>query len=130
MKRIVRSSITAASSNDAILTSATGLFSLFENNGVGINNTPWTGYRVSCSGLADKHVVEVKLDQIAQGDFDGNPVTYLPRFCYVGHGMRSPIDTGADTEEYIKVLQEALDFKKEIDSYFYDKLAIPRYKVL
>ena len=70
MKRILRSSITAASSSDAILTSATGLFSLFENSGVGINNTPWTRYEVSSSGLADKHVVEVRIDQIAQGAFD------------------------------------------------------------
>lgn len=126
----MRSSIIAASSNDAILTSATGLFSLFKTSGVGINNTPWTGYRVSRSGLADKHVVDVKIEQIAQGDFDGNPVTYLPNVCHVAHGMRSTIDTGADTEEYIKVLQEALDFKTEIDSYFYNTLAIPKYKVL
>ena len=130
MKRILKSSITASSSSGAILTSANGLFSLFEDSGVGMNNTPWTGYKVISSGLADKHVVNVKVDQIAQSDFDGNPVTYLPRFCYVGHGMRSPIDTGADTQEYIKVLQEALDFKTEVDFYFYNKLAIPRYKVL
>lgn len=129
MKRILVSSITA-SSNNAILTSATGLFSLFKASGVGRNNSPWTVYRVISSGLANEHVVEVKLDQTAQGDFDGNPVTYLPRSCYVSHGIRPRIYTGADTQEYIKVLQEALDFKEELDFYFYNKLAIPRYKVL
>lgn len=128
MKRILKSSITS-SSNNAILTSATGLFSLFEDSGVGRNNSPWTGYRVISSGLANKHVVEIRLDQTTRDDFDGNPVTYLPRSCYVAYGMRMRIDTGADTKEFIQVLQEALDFKEEIDFYFHNELAIPRYTV-
>ena len=42
---------------EVIMTSPTGDFTLVKEQGIGINDTPWTGLKVISSGNADKHVV-------------------------------------------------------------------------
>lgn len=117
MKKVILASST---SNDSIMTSSGGNFELVSREGIGINNTPWSGYEVISLNLAKKHVIKIQIDSTS-GRFDGTPVFNTPRRCHVSHGMRSSIDSGADTQELIDVLKEALEFKKQIDSYFADE---------
>lgn len=117
MKKVI---LATSESNDSIMTSANGNFELVSREGIGVNNTPWSGYSVISRNLADKHVIRIQIDS-RSGKYDGTPVFNEPTRCYVSHGMRSSIDTGADTQDLINVLKEALEFKKEIDSYFADE---------
>lgn len=82
----------------------------------GINDTPYEKLDVKSIGLADKHVVEVRLDSNCP-DFKGEPVKYVYDKVYVSHGMRMKSDSLAETQEYIKVLQEAIEVAFEVQKY-------------
>ena len=102
-------------------------FDLVKSHGIGINNTPWSGLDVvTKEGPARKHVVEIRLNTKDRGThlFDGTPVNYEYRDCYIAHGMRSVMDTLDDTREYIKVLQDAVDFAERVNQYLYDNYDI------
>lgn len=103
-------------SNHALLTSSDGLFTLVEESGVGVKNTPWTGLAVRSNGSAKDHVVEVRLNQ-NNTRFEGEPVEFSYNGVYVSHGMRGRVDTLEDTQEYINVLQSALDFAYQVEEY-------------
>lgn len=120
MKRYVK-----ASSSSTILTSQNGNFELVQRSGVGRNKTPWTSYEVKSKGLAEKHVVEIRI-QNKDANYNGEPVELEPYYVYIAHGMRSTIDTGSDIKELISVLEEALDFKADVNTYFATN--IPGYK--
>lgn len=63
-----------------------------------------TLYQVQSDGDASKYVVEIRFgwsDDYHEKDY--NKIT-------IAHGMRCCDDTIAETQEYINVLQEALDF--------------------
>ena len=117
MKKVI---LATSGSNDSIMTSSNGNFELVSREGIGVNNTPWSGYSVISSNLADKHVIRIHIDWKNE-KYDGTPIVKKPMRCYVSHGMRGSVDTGADTQELINVLKEALDFKQQIDSYFADE---------
>ena len=102
--------------SDSLLKSADGMFELIMQKGVGVNNTPYTSLSVRSSGLAKKHVVEIRL--ISNWvDFNGDPVEYTYRGVEVAHGMRMQADTLDETQEYIEVLQSALSFAHEVEDY-------------
>lgn len=74
-----------------------------------------TLYQVQSDGDASKYVVEIRFgwsDDYHEKDY--NKIT-------IAHGMRYCDDTIAETQEYINVLQEALDFIPRIkDAIFRD----------
>lgn len=109
MKRYIKSSI-----SEPILTSK--YFDLVEVGGTGVENTPWKGLKVYSKGPAYKHVVEVRLHS-DNPTFKGEPVIYHYKDTEVAHGMRGVTDTLEDTEEYIDVLKEAVDFAKRINKW-------------
>lgn len=119
MKRYVK-----ASTEDALLTSRGGNFKLCTDRGVGIHDTPWTGYRVVQSKLAAEYVVSLRLNtqNVDWGVEDENgdivPVELNPRSCYISYGIRSVKDTVADIQTFIRLLEEAIEFKYQIDDYF------------
>lgn len=113
-KRSLRESIIG----EELLRSNNGNFVLVTNSGTGVQNTPWEGLEVKSEGLAHKHVVEIRLTSKFP-KFEGQPVhfTYYPNGTEVAHGMRMTTDSLKDTEEYISVLQEAVEFVPEIISF-------------
>jgi hypothetical protein len=70
---------------------------------------------VKTDGLAKKHVVEVRLDWVFF-KLEGRE-RQLYDNVYVSHGMRGQTDTLTDTQEYIEVLQQALEFAKRTEQY-------------
>lgn len=92
-------------------------FTLVHITGVGSNDTPYEQLAVSSKGLAEKHVVEVRLDYRGVYPYNGEPVKYTYSGVEVSHGMRMQRDSLAETQEYIKVLQEALDVAFEVQKY-------------
>lgn len=115
MRRITKYPVTGSTSN-VVLKSDDGLFELVKESGTGVKNTPWTGLRVYSHGDAEKHVVEVRLNSTG-GRYDGNPVNHKYYGAYVAHGMRGVSDSHADTRRYIEVLQSALDFAIDCESW-------------
>ena len=116
MKRMIR----ANSSSDVLLRSSENNFMLVEESGVGLNNTSWTGLDVRSKGLADKHVIKIVLHTDGRPDFDGEPVIYhYQPYVTITHGFRSDgeNETLGGVQECIGVLQEAVDFGKEIERY-------------
>lgn len=91
-------------------------FTLEYVTGVGINDTPYEELDVRSKGLAEKHVVSVRIDT-AVYTFNGEPVKRLVTGVNVNHGMRMKTDTLAETQEYINVLKEALDVAFEVQKY-------------
>ena len=115
MKRYIQ----ASKSGNSLLRSNDGMFELIKVEGVGMNNTPYTELRVKSSGLAEKHVVEIRLQSRWQ-NFEGDPVKYSYYGVEVAHGMRSVTDSLKDTQEYIDVLESALSFAYEVEDYIAD----------
>ena len=115
MKRLIR-----ANSNPVIFEDE--YFQFIRKSGVGMKNTPWSGLAVVSKGLANKHVVEIRLNTKSRGiaTFDGTPVNYEYKDCYIAHGMRSVSDTLDETAEYIDVLEDALDFAARVNSWLYN----------
>lgn len=99
-----------------------GDFTLVEESGIGMSDTPWEGLKIISRDAADKHVVEVRLYIVGNPPFNGTPVKYRydPERTEISHGMRMVADTFADTEEYIKVLEAALAFAKRVNQYIID----------
>ena len=114
MKRYIKAS---AYEKEVIAESKDGMFTLVKEKGEGRENTPWEGLAVLSNGLAEKHVVEIRLKVSNFPEFNGEPVRYEFKGVYISHGMRNVMDTLDETEEYIEVLQSALDFAKEMDKY-------------
>ena len=109
MKRIIK-----ASTNSPLLTSK--YFDLVETHGRSVYGYEWEGLKVISKGAAEKHVVEIRLDSsnYMGKDIEGDVFTYEYDNANIAHGMRSSVDTLEETEEYIKVLQEAVDFVHRI----------------
>ena len=92
-------------------------FTLVYVTGVGSNETPYEELEVRSKGIAEKHVVEVRLNYRGTYPYNGQPVKYTYSSVEVSHGMRMKIDTLAETQEYINVLKEALDVAFEVQKY-------------
>ena len=92
-------------------------FILYYVEGVGVNETPYEELEVKSIGLAEKHVVEVRLNYHGIHKFEGELIKFTYDKVYVSHGMRMKSDSLAETAEYIKVLEEALDVAFEVQKY-------------
>ena len=92
-------------------------FILRRIQGVGANDTPYDELEVKSIGLAEKHVVSIRLNYRGFYPYEGNPVKYEYNGVEVSHGMRMKSDTLAETAEYIKVLQEAVEVAFEVQKY-------------
>lgn len=84
--------------------------------GVGVNDTPYEEIDILSRGLAEKHVVSIRTSSGVY-KFEGEPVKRLVTGVDVSHGMRMHADTLAETQEYIRVLQEALDVAFEVQKW-------------
>ena len=104
---------------ETLLKSKNDNFELVTKSGIGVEDTPYEGLEVIRKGLADKHVVDVRLKS-SMHDFNGTPVKYKYYGAYVAHGMRSEQDTLDETLEYIKVLGEAVEFTRTVIQYIED----------
>lgn len=113
MKRLIRASEDPVIFEDE-------MFTFKEKSGVGINNTPYTGLAVASKGLAEKHVVDIRLNRKGWQEFNGEPVHYKYTGAEVAHGMRSRADTLEETREYIDVLEDALDFAIRVNNWILD----------
>lgn len=96
------------------------LFTFKRESGVGVSDTPWEGLTVDSKGLAKKHVVEIRLNTKVAPAFDGEPVKFQYKDCYIAHGMRSEQDTLDDIAEYIDVLEDALDFANRVNDWIWN----------
>ena len=103
----------------ALLVFENEYFALVKEGGIGMNDTPWTGLKVQSKGIAEKHVVEIRLNHVGYQAFDGTPVVYQYSDAYVGHGMRMQADTLQETQEYIKALQEAVKFAEKVNNWLF-----------
>ena len=63
---------------EKIMSSSDGNFTLYKVTGVGKQDTPYESLKVVSEGLADKYVVEIRLDSNFQ-NFNGVPVHYISR---------------------------------------------------
>lgn len=111
MKRVIK----ASTIDDVIFGSE--YFDLVKRSGVGRNDTLWEGLDVISKGLAEKHVVSIRLNQKGFPEYDGEPIKLQYTDCYISHGMRSVMDTLEETEEYIQVLKAAVIFAKSVNYY-------------
>lgn len=96
---------------EVLLSSKDDNFILTLREGTLRDGTPYKKLEVKSQGLADKHVVEIRLEE----DY----FSHTPKYSgvYIAHGMRMQSDSLSETAEYIKVLEEALDFAYRINSY-------------
>lgn len=96
-------------------------FKFVRTEGIGINNTPWSGLAVITKqgSAAEKHVVEIRLNNSNNPNYYGELVEYTYRDCYIAHGIRSTIDSLDDTREYIDVLKDAVDFAEDINKWLF-----------
>lgn len=102
--------------NNVLMTSSNGNFCLCHRHGVGINDTPYEELRVTSVRLADKYVIEIRLDADFN-DFNGKHIKNTYNDVYIAHGMRSAKESLAETKEYVEVLNEAIEFAEKIKDY-------------
>ena len=114
MKRVIRASVT----NEVIFENE--FFSFVRTSGIGRNDIPWTGLEVRSKGLAEKHVIQVRLNSEGWHDFETeDEVVYTYSDAYVSQGMRMKSNSLEETEEVIEVLQSAVDFAREINEWLF-----------
>lgn len=113
MKRVIKASV----AGNVIFEDENFIFR--KESGVGMQDTPWNGLRVDSKGLAEKHVVEVRLTPV-NSDFNGEPITFRYRDVYVGNGMRSVVSTLDETLELSDVLADAVDFAYRVIDWIRD----------
>lgn len=99
-------------------------FTFTKTQRIGMNDTPLYGLTVKTKegSPAYKHAVEIRLNPRGTShyrDFNGEPITFQYSDTYVAHGMRSTMDTLDDTEEYIDVLEDAVDFARRVNEWLY-----------
>lgn len=95
---------------------STNNFSLYAVEGVGRNDTKWTGLEVVSKNAARKHCVEVRLDS-DDPDFNGGSVQYKYHGAHVIHGMRMDKDTLDETLELAEALKEAVTFARIVETW-------------
>lgn len=115
-RRIIASSTQSPPEVGTEVLLSSEMFDLVERKGIGRNNTPYTLKEVKSKGLAEKWIVEIRLNQKGFPPFEGTSVEYQYNGCYINYGLRGRIDT--HIEEFIQVLQAAQDFKSQIDNMY------------
>ena len=99
-------------------TSSNGNFRLCHVSSIGMNNTPYEKLSVFSEDLADKYVIDIRLEEnFDVQNYNGQPVKSTYNSVYIARGMRSNADSLAETEEYIEVLKEALEFAKIVKDF-------------
>lgn len=109
--------------SEPILVSANGNFQLVIRGGIGIQDTPYTDFKITCSKKADTAVVDIRINDF-HGSYQGIPVINLPRkyadeYATVSYGFRGERMGNAWVRDtFIPVLDEAVSFCEEIDNFF------------
>jgi len=118
MKKYIKSS--SGYNKVEIMSSEDGLYTLYEEEGVGRNDTRYTGLIVESFGTAYDNVIEIRPIAKNSPEFNGGKVKYEYSGCYISHGMNGHTDTLEETEQYISDLQSAVKFAKRINNYIRD----------
>lgn len=94
-------------------------FTFVRRWGVGMKGIHYEELYVKSKGLADEHVVQVRLNStnFMEDPGEGEVFKYEYKDAYVAHGMRPVTDTLQDTRDYIAVLQDAVEFAERIDEW-------------
>lgn len=107
---------------DIILSS--GDFTLVRETGTSIHDVPWDGLNIISKGIAEKHIINIRLDSVMLSDeYDENdkilPTRYIckPEGIEVSHGMRMKRDTLDETLEYAQALVQAVEFAKLVQNW-------------
>lgn len=109
--------------SDPLLVSANGNFKLVIVGGIGMQDTPYTNFKIQRSKLADEAVVDIRINDY-HGSYQGMPVINLPRkfqdeYAEVSYGFRSERTGNAWVRDtFIPVLDEAVQFCDAVDNYF------------
>jgi len=112
MKKLIK----AARNDDVIISS--DMFELVSTSGIGIDNTPWTGYDVISKGSASDLVVRLGLDS-RMVDWDSweegdPPIANNYTGIYLSWGFGS--HGHPDPRVMVEVLEEAMDFGAKVAS--------------
>ena len=99
----------------AVMISNGGFFEVIPYSGVGINKTPWEGYRVKSLNDADDLRVVINLDVDAI-DYVGKPVKIHYTGASITYGLSFRKQTTEDIERFIIVLQDAVEFVRYIEN--------------
>lgn len=108
--------------SEPLLVSANGNFQLIIEGGVGIQDTPYTNFKVKRSKKADSAVVDIRINDY-HGSYQGMPVINLPRkyqgeYAEVSYGFRGERMSNAWVRDtFIPVLDEAVQFCDDIDNF-------------
>lgn len=110
MKRIV------ASGRESIMESNDGLFKLVKYESTGRDNIHYSALEVKSGELAERFVVEIRLRSTSFQNEDFQ-YKYYTEGTYVAHGMSGSHENLEDTEDYIYVLREAVEFARKVNAY-------------
>ena len=91
-------------------------FRLCKRSGKGVNDTQYEELVVISDNLADKYVVEIRLESDYLpyiGEFVRNKYGDV----YIAHGMRSVNESLSETKEYVDVLNEAIEFAYTVKDF-------------
>lgn len=99
---------------DTIMVSNKGFFKVIPHSGIGINKTPWKGYRVKSLNDANNLSVRINLDQTPV-EYVGEPIKIHYTGVYLTYGLTMNRKTAEDIERLIVVLQDAVEFVRYIE---------------
>lgn len=99
---------------DAVMTSDDGFFEITPISGTGINKTPWTGYRVRSLYDARDLGVVINLDQDS-AEYVSKPIKIHYTGASITYGLTLRKQTTEDIERFIRVLEDAVSFVREIE---------------
>lgn len=100
---------------DSVMVSNGGFFEVVPRSGVGINKTPWEGYRVKSLYDACDLSVQINLDQDSV-EYVGKAIKLHYTGAYITYGLTMNRKTPEDIERLILVLQDAVEFVRHIES--------------
>lgn len=100
---------------DAVMISNGGFFEVVPHSGVGINKTPWKGYRVKSLHEAYYLTVTINLEQEPQ-EYKGEPIKIHYTGANISYGLSMRKLTVKDIENLIQVLQDAVEFVRYIEN--------------
>lgn len=93
-----------------------GEFELYEIESTGINNTPYHTLEVRSTGIAKKHIIEIRLNRVNVA-YNGEPVKHKFYDIYVSHGIRGETDTLTESLACANAIIAAVNAAFEIQKY-------------
>lgn len=102
---------------DTIMKSSSGNFSLVLEGGGDVDTVFWKGLGTRNPEYNNKYLIQIYLKDCGQIRIDEIHTKYKYNSSYVYTGMKTNEYTHAELEEYIELLQEAIEFSKKINKF-------------